>query len=67
MDREYERQVEGRVLRAGDVVKIKGLRGDFKIKWFRGRIVTVTGGPRGQWRNVYVERIGVRRRRLPEE
>lgn len=56
-----------RVLRAGQIVKIKGLRGSYKIKHFHneqgGDVVTVIG-PRGESRAVYVTRIGARPRKV---
>lgn len=61
MERESERKVGGRVLRAGDVVKVKGLRGEYRIKGFRGETVTLVGGPRRCFRNVSVDRVGVRK------
>lgn len=63
--RETERKIGSRVLRAGEVIKIVGLRGDFRIRHFDGEEVAVYGGPPGHemHRSFRVERIGRRSRK----
>lgn len=62
-------KVGGRVLRAGDTVKVKGLRGTWKIKHVtvwpdtpeRPAEFTIFGGPRAQMRVVLADQIGTRK------
>ncbi|MGH9268714.1 MAG: hypothetical protein ACRD0D_11130 [Acidimicrobiales bacterium] len=63
--RETEREVGSRVLRAGQIVTIVGLKGDFRIRHFKGEVVEVYGGPSGRemHRSFAVDRIGRRPRR----
>lgn len=55
-----------RVIRPGDIVKLKGISGLFKVKTLEERdgaiIVTVYGGlaNRRQFRTVFLDRVGVR-------
>ena len=63
-----ELKVGGRVLRAGDTVKITGMRGTWKIKYVdtwpdsgRAAEFTVVGVPSGHTRTVFAEAIGVRK------
>lgn len=61
---EFERRVGGRMLRAGEVVRVTGARGSFTIRAFRGGEVYVFGGTPGRERcRVFtVDRIGARPR-----
>jgi len=61
---ELERRVGGRVLRAGQVVRVTGARGLFRIQRFRGDEVDMFGGPPGRehCRVFKVDRIGARPR-----
>lgn len=61
---ELERRLGGRVLRAGEVVRVSGERGLFTIRAFRGDEVDVWGGPQGRerFRTFRLERIGSRPR-----
>jgi hypothetical protein len=63
-DREALRKMGRRVLRAGDIVKIKGAGGHFRIRHFRGREVEVFGGRPNHTRirTFTVDRIGRRPR-----
>lgn len=57
----------GRILRRGDQVKVRGLRGLFRITRFYDRTpveVEVYGGPTGgvrMYRTITVDRVGVRK------
>lgn len=67
--RPRELKVGSRILRADDMVKIKGARGLFRIMQFNEARteVTVYGGPpnREHTRIFVVERIGARPRKAP--
>ena len=66
--RETQRKIGSRLLRAGQVIKIVGLRGDFRIRHFEGEEVAVYGGSPGRemHRSFRVDRIGRRPRRTAE-
>lgn len=63
----------GRVLRAGDVVEVRGKRGRYTIRDLRvwpddpDRLaeVSLVGGPRHDWHTVTIDRIGVRKALAP--
>lgn len=66
--REMQRKIGRRVLRAGQIIKIVGFSGDFRIRHFDGEEVAVYGGPPGyeMHRSFFVDRIGRRPRKTAE-
>lgn len=66
--RETQRKIGSRVLRAGQTVKIVGVKGDFRIRHFEGEVVSVYGGRPGRemHRSFAVDRIGRRPRKALE-
>lgn len=64
--RDLERQIGARTLRAGDTVRIVGVRGEWRIVGFVGDTVDVYGAVTARraplLRTFTVDRIGTRRR-----
>lgn len=56
----------GRVLREGQVVRVRGWRGTYTIRGFRGEDVELVGGPSRAFRTARLSQIGARPRRVEQ-